>query len=244
MALTIDDLAILKRFEFTTQPVGIKYLSRAPEGQKKLDETLTLCEMLKRVQGGEAFYAGAENHACDAGLYVLGQTEIEEQYINGEFGAGLGAFCDPRAAARVYHYIPRIEKGVTRYIFLSPLDKLAFDPDLLIFLANTTQTEIILRAMSYKTGRMWISRYSSAIGCAWLFVHPYLNGEINFISTGLGFGMRRRKLFPEGLHFISVPFDQIHPLLQTLEEMPWVPEPYKPNGLEYVKQLCRRLGLK
>jgi uncharacterized protein (DUF169 family) len=244
MALTKKDFGILERFEFDIQPVGVKYLARAPEGIAELDQTITLCEMLKRAQGGEVFYAGADNHGCSAGLYILGQTDIEEQFLNGEFGAGLGVFCDTRAASRLYHYIPRIGRGVVHYAAFSPLEKLAFDPDVLIFLANTTQTEILLRAMSYKTGKMWSSRYSAAIGCAWLFVYPYLNGEINFISTGLGFGMRRRKLFPESYHFVSIPFDLMPSMLQTLEEMPWVPEPYKPNGLEYVKQLRDRLGLK
>ena len=97
--------------------------------------------------------------------------------------------------------------------------------------------------MSYKTGKMWSSRYSAAIGCSWLLVYPYLNGEINFIATGLGFGMKRRRLFPEGRHFISIPFDQLPYMLQTLREMAWVPEPYKPDGLEYVRQLRVRLGL-
>ena len=81
------------------------------------------------------------------------------------------------------------------------------------------------------------------MGCSWLFAYPYLSGEMNFVSTGLGFGMRRRKLFPEGLHIISIPFDQITPLLQTLQEMPWVPRPYQADGLEYVNQLRIKLGL-
>jgi hypothetical protein len=55
--------------------------------------------------------------------------------------------------------------------------------------------------------------------------------------------MRRRKLFPEGLMFISIPFDRLPSMLETLKEMPWVPEPYKPEGLEFVKQLCIKLGL-
>jgi hypothetical protein len=55
--------------------------------------------------------------------------------------------------------------------------------------------------------------------------------------------MRRRHIFREGLHFISVPFDKIQPLLDTLETMPWVPEAYKEHGLEYVKNLRIGLGL-
>jgi uncharacterized protein (DUF169 family) len=243
MGLAQKDFAILDEFKFEVQPVGVKYLVKRPEMVNKLGENLALCEMLKRAQEGDLFYADARNHTCDAGVYVLGQTELEEQYISGEFGAGLGVFQDARAASRLYHYIPKIAKGVVHYVAFSPINKLPFEPDVTIFLANVDQAEILLRAMSYKTGKMWSSRYSAAIGCSWLFVYPYLKGEINFIATGLGFGMRRRKLFPQGLQFISVPFDQLPSLLQTLQEMPWVPEPYKRDGLEYVKQLRIKLGL-
>jgi hypothetical protein len=110
-------------------------------------------------------------------------------------------------------------------------------------MATTSQAEILLRAMSYKTGAMWLSKYTSAIGCSWVLAYPYLSGEMNYITTGLGFGMRRRKLFREGRQFISIPFDLLPSLLQTLQDMPWVPTPYQPGGLEYVKKLRIKLGL-
>ena len=243
MSLTKSDLEILDKFEFRSPPVGVKYLVKPIQGIAKLDENRSLCEMLKDAFEGNSFYADAKNHTCDAGLYVLGQTELDEPYLNGEFGAGIGVFRDERAAARLYHYIPRIAVGEVNYVGFSPYNQLAFDPDVLIILADTRQAEILLRAMSYRTGKMWQSRYSPAIGCAWLFIHPYLNGEINFIATGLGFGMRRRKLFPEGMQFISIPFDQLPSMLEALREMPWVPRPYQPDGLEYVKRLRIKLGL-
>ena len=122
-------------------------------------------------------------------------------------------------------------------------DRLTFEPDLLILLADTPQTEILLRAMSYRTGQMWVSKYTPAIGCAWIYTYPYLSGELNFTIAGLGHGMKRRQLFPEGRQIISIPFDLLSPLLQTLQEMPWVLPAYKPDGLEFVKRLLDKLGL-
>jgi uncharacterized protein (DUF169 family) len=235
--------SILERLKLEAPPVCVKYLSKPLRGTAKLDKKLCLCEMLKAAFEGNSLCATAEDHACDAGLYVLGQTELAEQYLNGQFGAGLGVFRDERAAGRLYHYIPRIAKGMVKYVSLSPLSQMASDPDVLILLANTSQAEILLRAMSYGTGEIWHSRYSSAIGCSWLFAYPYVNGKMNFIPTGLGFGMRRRKLFPEGLQFISIPFDQLSHMLQTLREMPWIPRPYQQDGPEYVKRLRIKLGL-
>ena len=89
---------------------------------------------------------------------------------------------------------------------LAPLGKLADDPDLLIFAAREEQSEVILRAMSYSTGKMWTSKSTGVIGCAWLFVYPYLTGELNYTPI-LSMGMRALKVFTPGTHLLSIPFD-------------------------------------
>ena len=243
MTLTKQDLAILEKFDFDVQPVGVKFLAKRPDIVKRLDENMALCEMLKKAQEGNAFFVEKENHACEAGLYVLGQAEAPGPFISGEFGAGLKIFEDARSASRLYHYIPRIGKGVVNYVAFSPVDKLPFEPDLLILFTKTDQTEILLRAMSYRIGKMWSSRASAAIGCAWIFVYPYLTGELNYTMTGLGHGMKRRKLFPEGHQLVSIPFDLLPSMLQTLRDMPWVLPAYEPDGMEFVKRLLIELGI-
>jgi uncharacterized protein (DUF169 family) len=243
MTLTKKDLAILDKFDFAVQPAGVKFLAKRPDMVERLNENMTLCEMLKRAQEGNAFYSDAENHTCEAGLYVLGQADVPEPFISGEFGAGLKIFEEPRSASRLYQYVPRIGKGVVNYIAFSPLNKLSFDPDVLIILSKTSQTEILLRAMSYRTGKMWLSKCSAAIGCAWIFVYPYITGELNYTITGLGHGMKRRKLFPEGQQFVSIPFDILPSMLQTLQDMPWVPPAFQPDGLEFVRRLLIELGI-
>ncbi len=243
MTLTKNDLAILDKFEFRIQPVGVKFLDIRPDGVERLNEKIALCEMLKKAQEGNVFFADKENHMCDAGAYVLGQAEAPEPFISGRFGAGLKIFEEPRSASRLYHYIPRIGKGIVNYVGFSPLSKLPFDPDVLVILSKTSQTEILLRAMSYRTGEMWSSKFSPAIGCAWIFVYPYLTGELNYTMTGLGHGMRRRKLFPEGHQLVSIPFDLLPSMLQTLQEMPWVLPAFERDGPEFVKGLLAKLGV-
>jgi uncharacterized protein (DUF169 family) len=174
---------------------------------------------------------------------VLGQAEAPEPFISGRFGAGLKIFEEPRSASRLYQYIPGIRKGMVSYVAFSPLDKLSFDPDVLVILANTSQTEILLRAMSYRTGKMWSSKCSAAIGCAWIYVYPYVTGELNYTITGLGHGMRRRKLFPEGRQLVSIPFDLLPSMLKALRDMPWVLPAYEPDGAEFVRGLLVKLGL-
>jgi uncharacterized protein (DUF169 family) len=243
MTLTKTDLVILEKFDFDVLPVGVKFIAKRPDRVERLNEHMALCEMLKRAQEGDAFFVDKENHTCEAGLYVLGQADAPEPYTSGEFGAGLKIFEEARSASRLYQYIPRIGKGVVNYVAFSPLDKILFDPDVLIILANTSQTEILLRAMSYRTGKMWSSKCSAAIGCAWIYVYPYVTGELNYTVTGLGHGMRRRKLFPEGHQLVSIPFDLLPSMLQALRDMPWVLPAYEPGGPEFVRGLLAKLGI-
>jgi len=243
MTLTKKDVAILEKFDFAVQPVGVKFTVKQPETVERLDENMALCEMLKHAQEGPAFYADAKNHTCGAGTYVLGETEAPEPFISGQFGAGLQIYDEPRSASRPYYYLPRIKKNVAHYVAFSPIDKLTFDPDVLIILANTSQSEILLRAMSYRTGKMWLSKMTAAIGCAWLYVYPYLTGEINYTTCGFGHGMKRRNLFPEGHQLVSIPFDVLPSILQNLQEMPWDLPAYQPEGMEFVRKLLIDLGV-
>lgn len=243
MTVTKKDLAVLDKFAFEAPPVGVKFLPRRPADIERLDEKMAFCEMLKKAQQGHAFFAEPENHACDAGLYVLGQADSPKPFISGEFGAGLRIFEEPRSASRLYLHIPKLGKGIIHSVSFSPLNKLTFDPDLLLILANTEQTEILLRAMSYRTGEVWESKFTAAIGCAWTYVYPYLTGKLNYNVTGLGHGMRRRKLFPEGRQIVSIPFDLLPSMLKNLQEMPWVLPAYQPDGTEFVGRLLAELGV-
>jgi uncharacterized protein (DUF169 family) len=243
MILTKEYVATLDKLDFEVPPVCVKFLSKRPDMVERLDGKMALCEMLKKAQEGAAFFADARNHNCEAGLYVLGQADIGAHFANGDFGSGLKIFEEPRSASRLYLYIPTIGRGIVNYVALSPLDQLQFEPDLLILLASTHQTEIILRAMSYRSAKIWTSKFSAAIGCAWTYIYPYLTGELNYFVTGLGHGMKRRKLFPEGRQIISIPFDLLPSLLQSLQKMPWVLPAYKPDGPDFVRQLMDKLGI-
>ena len=243
MTLNKEDYAVLDRFGFDVRPVGVKFLAKKPEMLQRLDQNMAFCEMLKKAQQGNAFFADAESHTCEAGPYVLGQADAPEPFINGEFGAGLKIFEEPRAASRLYIYEPTIGRGVVHYVAFSPLESLPFDPDLLILIAQADQTEVILRAMSYRTGKIWVSKFAPAMGCAWMYIYPYLTGELNYFVTGLGHGMKRRNVFPPGRQVISIPFDLLPSMLQTLRDMPWVLPAFEPDGQEFVRQVLVDLGL-
>jgi uncharacterized protein (DUF169 family) len=214
------DYSVFDKFNFERKPVGIKFLLNRPEGLNKLDTELAFCEMFRKAQESSPFYAEQGNFAC-MGSLLLGMKDPEPFFESGEIGASDGIYQEARANRRIYQYIPRLAKNTVRYVAFSPVDELSFEPDIIVFTAGVSQAEILLRALSYSTGKLLTTRTTPAIMCAWLFVHPFVSGEANYSVTGLGYGMKARKVFPEGLMLISVPYDLLPALTENLREMEW-----------------------
>ena len=125
-------------------------------------------------------------------------------------------------------------RGMVNYVAFSSLDKLTFEPDLLILYATPGQAEIVLRAMSYSTGEIWAPKATGVLGCAWLYIYPYKSGKVNYMITGMGFGMKVRKVFSEGRILISIPWDWIPTITTNLKEMKWVPPAYNDSREQYI----------
>jgi uncharacterized protein (DUF169 family) len=229
------DYSILDKLNFERKPVGVKFSLEKPDGIKQTEKSLGLCEMFTEAHTSDPFYATKDNVRC--GGFVVGMQQFPAVFHSGLIGPQFSMFKNPSANRRLYGYIKTLLKDSVEYITFSSVDKLTFEPDLLIFTANTTQAEIILRASSYSNGKMWSFKGATALTCVWLFSYPFLTGEINMSITGLGYGLKARHALPEGLFLISFPFDAIPTLLESLEEMDWDPHWFHMTGEEYQKNI-------
>src|SRR4030042_2905314 len=236
MNLIQQDLSIFNKFNFDRPPVGVKFLPAKLKGIKRLNKVLDFCEMLVEAQDGSSFYVAKENFTC-VGPLLLGMVESDSVFESGRVGPELEIFKDARANRRIYQFIPNLAKDTINYVVFSPLDKLSFEPDVLIVTANPSQAEILLRATSYTTGKMWSAKGTPVAACAWLYVYPYVSGELNFTLPGFSFGMRSRRLFPEGLLLISIPWDLLPGMVESLQDMNWVPHSYTIGREEHKKKV-------
>ncbi|MGD9116268.1 MAG: DUF169 domain-containing protein [Dehalococcoidia bacterium] len=216
------DYSIFKKFDFKQPPIGVKFLLNRPKGIKKLAKEMAFCEMLGEAPKSQPFYATRDNFSC-MGPVILGMEEADPIFQSGQVGAKDGIYKEARANRRIYNYIPKMGKGTVRYVAFSPMDKLPFEPDLLIIAATPPQAEILLRAYCYTSGKMITTKSTPVLICAWLYAYPYLSGEMNYTVTGLGFGMKARKVLPEGFILLSFPYDSLPMLIDNLKDMEWVP---------------------
>jgi uncharacterized protein (DUF169 family) len=215
------DYSIFDKFNFERRPVGVKFLLNKPDGMEQLDKSAPICRMFGEAQDSRPFYAGKENFACVDSL-VLGMVDPEPITVSGQIGAKEKIYQEARANRRIYQYIQIIPRDTVRYVAFSNLDQLAFEPDILILTATPSQAEIILRALSYSTGKPLTSKCTPVLICAWIFAYPFMSGELNYVVTGIGYGFRNQKILPEGMFVISVPYDLIPMLIENLKEMEWV----------------------
>jgi len=229
------DLSIFEKFKFKNPPVGVKFLFARPEGIKQLDKGLPLCEMLKEAHQSEApFYMAKENESC-VGKIALGMEEVALVEA-GLVGPPLGIYQEPRANNHLYQYAAKFKKGVVNYVAFSPLDKLNFEPDLLMLMATVKQAEIVMRASSYATGEMWETRGVPALACSFMYVYPFQSGKINYTVTGLAFGGRAKEIYPEGWFLMSIPYQALPNLIYGLKEMDWVPPSYTEGRAKFLER--------
>lgn len=221
------ELDIFNKIGLERKPICIKFSYLEPKDLKKSDKEMRLCEFVSEAQrADEPFYIGKENENC-YGKKVIGMESFPPFAESGLIGPELKIFQEPRANARLYFRVPVLRPGTVNYVMFSPIDKVTFNPDLLIVTANISQAELILRAMSYSTGELWVSKHSFVLGCAWLFVYPYITGKVNYIVSGMTFGTKFIKEPPEGYIIISIPHDWIPTMLRNLQEMVWHPPSYE-----------------
>jgi uncharacterized protein (DUF169 family) len=242
------DLSILKKLNFERPPVAVKYLFQKPEGMEPLDKSMALCEMLAEAQRrSEPFYMTKDNENC-FGKSMLGMASGAPPLADGGMlGIKFEIFDEPRANSRLRQFTYNMKPGEVNYVAFGTFDKIQFEPDLLVILANPSQAEIVMRAMTYSTGEMYESRSTCIGGCSWIYVYPYVSGKVNFTVTGLAFGMKGRQVFPEGLVLISIPYQWIPTVIQNLSKIKWVLPGYtlgKEKFAEYEQKIRDEFTLK
>jgi uncharacterized protein (DUF169 family) len=236
------DLSIFKKFNFENAPVGVKFLFSKPEGIEHLEKTLPLCQMIREAQERKTpFYMTKENEDC-FGSMVLGMVDVPPFAEAGLLGEKFEIFQEDRANARLYEYVPKIKRNTVNFVAFSIMDKMTFEPDILMLMGTPRQAEIVLRAMSYSTGELWEAKKTPVLGCAWLYAYPFKTGKVNHVVTGMSFGMIAKEVFKEGWVVVAIPWDWIPTIIANLKEMKWDLPAYTEGREKFYQRKGRVIG--
>jgi uncharacterized protein (DUF169 family) len=212
---------LFEKLDLPYPPVAIKLHFSQPEGVPRTERKLTLCQYLKEAQdGGKRFFVTKEDESC-VGKMVLGMVPKPPLAASGQVGFDFGVFRTQAANARIYNLITTLVPGAHNFVEFCPLSQCDFYPDLLLIVAKVSQADIIMRASSFISGDLWETKSTHVMSCAGLYAYPYVSGKINCCITGMHHGLKRRKLYPEGLHMISIPYQKLDEVITALDQMDW-----------------------
>lgn len=212
----------MKRLGLEYCPVAVKLCYNRPEGYEEIDTGVPICHEVKNVQEtGKTYYIDLLKEGC-LGKRVLGAEGFDPFDESGAIGFHHGIYKQQSCNARLYYEVEFLKPNTVNFVIFGPATEVDFDPDLIFFVAPTEKADIIMRAGSYSMGDLYESKASNVLGCHWLFSYPYRTGKINFVITGMHYGMKKANLYPAGLHMIVVPYQKFPAFFEGLEEMEWV----------------------
>jgi uncharacterized protein (DUF169 family) len=238
-----EDLSILKKLALNDTPIGVKFSFLNPEGFPPLGEeyNFSLCEMIRHAQKtGEAFYFSRHHKESCVGKIFLGMEEMEPFAEAGMIGERLNLFQEARANCNLYQYIYKMDRNTVNYVTFAPLDKLTFDPDVLLLNAPVEKAEIIMRATSFATGDVFNSMSAQVMGCTWFLVYPFRTGKVNFVVPAFIDGPSNKRLWPMSDFLISIPYPQLHNVISSLKEIEW--DRFSETVEEHNAKFAREIG--
>jgi len=200
-----------------SSPIAISFSAAFPENIQQLDGKIRLCQMLDKVRlNGEIFYTTALNHQCDGGSSSCGMKEMNENIKSGEFLHKMGLFGSSRAARRFINSNPRIEPGTVNVLIFSPLEKTAFEPDVVAVICNAKQGMIIAEAFAYETGGRAHGLTGPPI-CSSIVAAPFLTGEVTY-SFG-DHGARKYMDIKDEEVFVGIPGELLEAVIENLGKL-------------------------
>ena len=232
------DYSILDQLRLTRKPVGVKFLPYKPEGIERIQKNLNFCQMFVEAQTSRPFYVQQEDLHCVEPM-ILGMSDLDPVPLSGMVGEIDDLFEELRANQKIYYLIPRMLRDSVKTVVFSSVDQLTFDPDVLVITTDDMdQARTIMRASVYSTGEAWGSKGMPVLACSWMYVHPYLSGEVNYTVSGMSMGMQTLKVLPQGLMIISIPWQKLPMILTNLHKMNWHPTSETITGEEHKERFA------
>jgi uncharacterized protein (DUF169 family) len=216
-----NDKKLIEKLNLKYPCIAIRFALERPKCEHYQGDKLAFCQYVKVAQDTKKhFYIESKDDAC-YGKLSLGMEPIQPVTASGEAGKDFGCFKQQMPNRLLYKDLPMLPPGTIRYVEFAPAVDCDFQPDLLYFVADIEESDIIMRATSYISGDLWESKSSPVMSCTWMYAYPLVSGKVNHITTGLYHGLKRRKAYPAGLRMISIPFNKFPEFFQSLEEMDW-----------------------
>jgi uncharacterized protein (DUF169 family)/NAD-dependent dihydropyrimidine dehydrogenase PreA subunit len=179
---------------------------------------LRYCQALMMARRGKTLLMPPQIHSCPDGMHILGLTTVPPKLATGEIYIKFGKLASIEAARRMIAERPHLPEKSVKATLVSPLDKAAMRPDVVVVVAAPESMMWLCMASSFYTGGRFqfkVSGYNSQ--CIEATLYPYTTGDIN-ISLGC-YGCRAASDIGDDMMFMGIPLVKLGSLVSGLERL-------------------------
>ena len=207
---------IRKALGIEREAVGVKYTDESPVA--KLGEgKYTVCDGILEAANGKVIMLSAETCACPGGKSIIGLTERREMPLR-LLVEGEKLWCDVKTATRSRIESEKIAKppvGIASKVYLYPVSKGIFAPDLVIFLVDAEQVSRLITLAQFWDGKTPSFEMRGSL-CWSSITYPLVSG--NFNVTAGDISARRMVGWDKNTMFASVPVEKMQGIADAVDK--------------------------
>jgi uncharacterized protein (DUF169 family) len=215
------DTKLMKYLRLATFPVAIKLFADVKELEnikflKKPDEKVAICQLFSYARYyGWTMGCTKEDNLCPLAEIALGFEKAHKLFEEGAFF--VGRYNETKEAAKITTAtMPKMPLGQYSGIISGALNRIDFDPDLILIWANSAQIMRIIQGYLWKKGgRISMSTFCDGV-CADTISNAMLTGELQIAFPCLG--DRRFGMAMDTDLIASIPFQIVNDIMEGIEK--------------------------
>jgi uncharacterized protein (DUF169 family) len=198
------------------EAVGVKYTNESPVS-KPAEGQHTVCNGILEAAGGKVIMLSEETCSCHGGKSIIGLTERREVPLK-LLVEGEKLWCDVKTAARSFIESEKIAKpplGIADKVYLYPVSKDIFFPDLILFLVNAEQVSRLITLAQFWDGKTPSFEMRGSL-CWSSITYPVVSGNFNVTSGDIS--ARRMVEWDKNTMIASVPMEKIQGIADAIDK--------------------------
>lgn len=202
-------------------PVAVRLMrpgEEVPAGVVEPANRIRHCQSITAARRGNCMYIPPRKHACPDGAGIMGLITMSPKLRSGDLYLLFKKLPNIECARKMISSREEFAPGSYTATLVAPLEKAAFEPDVVIFTLRPEQAMWLCCAATYGSGERQVfhtSGYNST--CADLTVQVMKSGTMN-ISFGC-YGARASSDIEDSEVYLSVPYEQLAALTASLRKL-------------------------
>lgn len=204
-------------FGLQLHPVGVRIL------EKELSElplkNTRICRGILDAAKGESLQVGKKNNACFGAAWHLGFVQLKDEkiikMIKNFVVEGEKLFCSYPALDNLISQMTPVEFSPERFFLLAPLEEMALEPELVVFVCNPAQACRLLTMVTFLDGKMPKIKIGGPT-CRLILIEPILTGETNI--SFYDYTSRKMCNVDADKLLVSIPYKLIPSIVENIDK--------------------------